>query len=120
MDTEKLIENVVNKNLGLSIKEVSRVGNGASGSVYRVCCSGCPETIAVKISSHPDLMLQEFEMLSLLKEKTSSKIPKVYFYDRVENMGLIAMEYIFGICGTDKSIKYSLRKKHLRYRTGTA
>ena len=113
MDVEKLIDKVVSGNIGVSVKEISRVGKGASGSVYRVTCHGTADTIAVKISPHPELMMQEYEMLSLLKEKTTSKIPKVYFYDCAENMGFIAMEYIYGISGTDKAVKYSLRKKRL-------
>ena len=113
MDIKKLIENVVNKKLHISVREIVKVGKGASGSVYRVKCNGIPKIIAVKISSHPELMLQEFEMLSFLKEKTESKIPNVYFFEQVENIGVIGMEYISGICGTDKSIPYSFRKKHL-------
>lgn len=113
MDTENLIKNAIHKNLGLCVKEVYRVGKGASGSVYRTVCNGHLETIAVKISLHPDLIRQEFEMLSFLKEKTLSKIPKVYFFDRVDNVGIIAMEYIAGVCGTDKSVKSSFHKKRL-------
>lgn len=113
MDIKELIKGVIYKNLGLSASEISPIGKGASGSVYRVICNGQQKNIAVKISAHSELIKQEFEMLSLLKEKTQSKIPKIYFYDQVENIGIVGMEYIAGICGTDKSIKYSLRKKHL-------
>lgn len=112
MDIEKLIREVIEKNLGLPVIDVLPVGKGGSGSVYRVDC-GCSKTIAVKISSHPELMLQEFQMLSILKEKTASKIPEIYFFDRVDDIGIIAMEYIFGICGSDKYFKYCVHKKHL-------
>ncbi len=113
MDAESVIRSTVEKNSGLSVKDISRIGNGASGCVYRVNCSDEPKIIAVKVSEHPDLMLQEFEMLSFLKEKTSSKIPEVYFFDSKDDMGIIAMEYIDGTSGTDKSLKFKLNKRCL-------
>ena len=113
MDIELQLKSTVEKLLNTNVKEISRVGNGASGSVYRISCSGKPDTVAVKVSEHSELMLQEFKMLSFLKEKTASKIPDVYFYDNTDNMGIIAMEYIDGISGTDKSLKYRFNKKHL-------
>lgn len=113
MDIELLIKNITEKHFGSSVKKVSRVGNGASGSVYRISCSGKPDTVAVKVSKHPELMLQEFKMLSFLKEKTESKIPDVYFYDSSDGIGVIGMQYIDGVSGTDKSLKYRFNKKHL-------
>ena len=113
MDIDSLIKKSVEKHLELSVKSIARVGKGASGSVYRVNCSGNPETIAVKVSEHYELMLQEYEMLSFLKEKTESKIPEVYFFDKIGNTGIIAMEYINGVSGTDKSLKFRLGRKHL-------
>ncbi len=113
MNTEKAIKNAIHKRLGASVKEIVPIGKGASGSVYRVSCDGYPNEIAVKISIHPDLIRQEFEMLSFLREKTESKIPRVYFFEEAEAVGLLAMEYVAGISGADKSVKYSLRKKKL-------
>ncbi len=113
MNTKKTIKAAMHKRLGVSVAEISPIGKGASGSVYRVSCKAYPKEIAVKISSHPDLMRQEFEMLSFLKEKTESKIPKVYFFEESEGVGILAMEYISGISGADRSVKYSFRKKHL-------
>lgn len=113
MDAEKLIEEVIKNHLGLPVIEILPAGKGASGSVYRVRCGGEPETLALKISSHPELMLQEFQMLSFLKEKTKSKIPNIYFFDRIGQAGVIAMEYVFGIPGTDRAIQYSFHKKRL-------
>ena len=52
-------------------------------------------------------------MLSFLKEKTNSKIPTVYFFGNEKDIGLLAMEFIDGISGTDNSIRFSFRKKHL-------
>ena len=113
MDIEDLIINSINKNLGFSVENISPVGKGASGSVYRVRCNRGTKEIAVKISQHPELMVQEFEMLSFLKNNTSSKIPEVYFFDKTDDNAIIAMEYIDGISGTDKALKFSFKKKHL-------
>ena len=112
MNAEQLIKNSVKKNSENSVVNVSQLGNGASGSVYRVTYDN-EHSIAVKISKHPELMKKEFDMLLLLKEKTESKIPEVYFFDEVEGYGIIAMEYINGISGTDKALKFSFKKKHL-------
>ncbi len=113
MDIQKIIEKAVSNNFGSAIKDVAHIGKGASGAVYRVCCDGEPQTIAVKVSTHPDLMQKEFEMLSLLKEKTLSKIPEIYFFDKVDDAGIIAMEYIPGVSGDDKAVKRSFHKKRL-------
>ena len=112
MNAEQLIKNSVKKNSENSVVNVSQLSNGASGSVYRVTYDN-EHSIAVKISKHPELMKKEFDMLLLLKEKTESKIPEVYFFDEVEGYGIIAMEYINGISGTDKALKFSFKKKHL-------
>lgn len=112
MNAELLIKKSVLKNLNVYVESISRLGNGASGSVYRVGCND-KRTIAVKISQHSELMRQEFEMLTFLKKKTESKIPNVYFFDESEENGIIAMEYINGISGTDKALKYCFKKKHL-------
>ena len=113
MDLEKLIFEAVRKNLNLTAKNISHIGKGASGSVYCVSTDGNPEKIAVKVSEHSELLHQEFEMLSFLKEKTNSKIPTVYFFGNEKGIGLLAMEFIDGISGTGNSIRFSFRKKHL-------
>lgn len=113
MDINELIRKSVNNNLHISVTGISHTGKGASGSVYRISCDKKPTTIAVKVSEYPELIRQEFEMLSFLREKTDSKIPEVYFFDKAENIGILAMEFIDGISGTDKSLRYSFKKKHL-------
>lgn len=113
MDIESLVKKSVEKHLGLSVKSISLIGNGASGSVYRVTYSDVPEAIAVKVSEHFEILFQEYEMLSFLKENTKSKIPEVYFFGKMENMGIIAMEYINGVSGTDKSLKFRSGRRHL-------
>lgn len=113
MDIDILIKKSIEKRLGLSVEHISRVGSGASGSVYRVNCSGEPKVVAVKVSEHSELMLHEYEMLSFLRQNTESKIPEVYFFDKTDNLGIIAMEYINGVSGTDKSLKFRIGRRHL-------
>lgn len=113
MSVENIIINSISKNLDFSVENIFPLGKGASGSVYRVICNNGTKEIAVKISRHSELMQQEFEMLAFLKNNTSSKIPDVYFFDKAEEAAIIAMEYINGISGTDKAIKFSFKKKHL-------
>ncbi len=113
MNIEKLIRESIKNNFDASVNGIQSCGKGASGAVYRVECSGEIKTLAVKISEHPELMEQEYDMLSFLKEKTESKIPQVYFFEKLDNIGIIAMEFIDGVSGSDKSLKYSLRRKHL-------
>ena len=62
------IKKLTESKLGVSVSDVSPLGKGASGSVYLVLCDKAPSGIAVKVSSHPELMKKEFEMLSFLKE----------------------------------------------------
>lgn len=113
MDVDLLIKKSIEKNLKQSVESISRIGNGASGSVYRVNCSGEPKVMAVKVSEHSELMLQEYNMLSFLKQNTESKIPEVYFFDKTDNLGIITMEYINGVSGSDKSLKFRLGRKRL-------
>lgn len=113
MDIEEIIKSSIGENLGLSVLKITEVGRGASGFVYKAETDGSPNMIAVKISEHPKLMQQEYEMLSLLKEKTRSKIPNVYSFSEKQGKGIILMEYISGICGGEKALKYKFNKKHL-------
>ena len=112
MNNEIIIKECILKNLKTSVSEISKLGNGACGSVYRVKLD-TNKIIAVKVSEHAELMLKEYEMLSFLKNKTTSKIPDIYYYDNLQNKGIIAMQYINGISGASKSLKYRLNKKQI-------
>ena len=61
MKEECLIKNAVNKKTGYIVDNISPIGNGASGSVYHVFFNN-NNSIAVKISKHPELIKKEFEM----------------------------------------------------------
>lgn len=112
-DHETLIKNVIHQRLGISVTEITPAGKGASGSVFRVKCKEDGKTLAVKMSPHLDLMREEYEMLSLLREKTKSKVPAVYFFEAVNDLGMIAMEYVDGVSGKDRSLLHSPRRRQL-------
>ena len=107
------IKNLIKSRLGVSVTKINICGKGASGSVYLVLCDKEPYRIAVKVSPHPELMKKEYEMLSLLKEKTESKVPELYFYEEKDNKAYIAMEFIEGVSGTDKTLFFRPGRKHL-------
>lgn len=112
MSVENIIKKSIKKNIGAALLEVSKLGNGACGSVYKVEC-GKTKTFALKISEHVSLMEAEYKMLSFLREKTESKIPKVHYFDREEQYGIIAMEYIDGIGGGDERVNSIVDKEKL-------
>ena len=112
MSVENIIKKSIKKNIGAVPLEVSKLGNGACGSVYKVECEKIG-TVALKISEHVSLMEKEYKMLSYLREKTESKIPKVHYFDREEQFGIIAMEYIDGIGGGDERVKSISDKERL-------
>ena len=112
-DHEALIKSIIHQHLGISVAEITPAGKGASGSVFRVKCEENDKTLAVKISPHPDLMREEYEMLSFLRQKTKSKVPAVYFFDETNDLGMIAMEYVDGVSGRERSLLYSPRRAKL-------
>lgn len=113
MNTENLIRTAVAEHMGGCTICVEPVGKGASGSVYRVECSNFPSAVAVKVSTHPELMQREYRMLSLLKERTASRIPELYFFHRTEDMALLAMEYIEGVSGAEEALLSRPGREHL-------
>lgn len=113
MNIEAIIRDAVPQHLGIPVLRIAPVGKGASGSVYRVDCDGSPHTIAVKVSPHPELMQQEYHMLSLLREKTAAKIPAVFFFHQTDGMALVAMEYAAGVSGAEESLLSRPGREHL-------
>lgn len=113
MDIYNLIRDSINNNLGLTVESVSEIGSGASGKVYQVVIKEYKKQIAIKISEFPNLLREEYEMLLLLKEKTNSKIPFIYYYEATDYIGILALEFVSGVSGSDKKIKRIADKKHL-------
>ena len=107
------VKKLTEANLDVTVTKISPLGKGASGSVCLVFCDKPPYKIAVKVSSHPELMAKEFRMLSFLKDKTESKVPDLYFYDEYDGKSYIAMEYIEGVSGSDKMLMLKPGRKHL-------
>lgn len=95
----------VKDNLSAEVQSISKLGNGSVGSVYKVECDTAPYILAMKVSSHPAVMKQEYRMLSFLREKTESKIPMVYYFEEREGCAVIAMEYVNGVSGESEAVK---------------
>lgn len=113
MNIQERVREIINEHLGFEACEIFPAGKGASGSVFRVRLDKEPFEIALKVSEHPELMKREFDMLAFLGEKTESKIPEVYFYTEKDGKAFIAMEFIEGISGDDKTLLFRPRKKQL-------
>ena len=104
-----IITQVIFQNIGIPVTSIHLVGQGASGSVYEVCCNETPHKIAVKISKFPDLLQEEYHMLCFLREQTNDKIPKPYFFEKQKELAILGMEFIEGISGKD----ITFTSKHL-------
>lgn len=107
------VKSITETKLGVSVTNITPIGKGASGAVFLVLCDNEPYKIAVKVSSHPELMQKEYEMLTFLKEKTESKVPELYFCEEENEKAYIAMEFIEGASGTDKTLMLRPGRKHL-------
>lgn len=115
MQPEILIKKTVKENTGNTVLTVSSAGNGASGCVYRVLCREEPYSMAIKISTHCELLKKEFDMLSFLSDKTDSKLPKLYFFSLTEDKStaLLAMEFVEGISANSPNLRFKLHKHRL-------
>lgn len=107
------VKKITETKLGITVTKISPLGKGASGAVFLLMCDKKPYKIAVKVSPHPELMRKEYEMLSFLKERTESKVPRLYYYETADSKAYIAMEYIEGVSGTDKTLMLRPGRKHL-------
>lgn len=110
---ENLIKNSMYNNTGKTVTEIKSLGKGAVGSVYRVLCKGDTKPVAVKISTHANLLSEEFKMLDFLRKNTKAKTPEVYFFDETKDAALFCMEFFEGVSGTDFSLRLRFNKKHL-------
>lgn len=113
MNIQEMICSAVSSELKQQISEIEASGSGASGSVYRVSLHGEPSEIAVKYSEHPDLLLQEYNMLMFLSEHADCKIPKLYFIKAEEDYVVMAMEFIRGVSGKSGKLLFHPGRKRL-------
>lgn len=109
-----LIKSIVEKQMKTKVRQIRAVGKGASGSVYLVKIASAPYKIAVKTSKFYDAIYKEKNMLDFLSPKVSYKVPEVYFLHKKNDTALLGMEYIKGISGKSKYIKFIPSKKRLR------
>lgn len=109
-----VIKPVVEKQLNTKVKSIRPVGKGASGSVYLVKITSEPYELAVKTSKFYDAIRKEKKMLDFLSPEVSYKVPKTYFCHQQNDTVFLGMEYIKGMSGKSKYIKFVPSKKHLR------
>ncbi|MBR3766717.1 MAG: aminoglycoside phosphotransferase family protein [Clostridia bacterium] len=108
------IKSIVEKHMKTTVKDIREVGKGASGNVFYVKISDKPYELAVKTSKFYDNICKEKKMLEFLQSKASYKVPETYFLLRDNDIVFFGMEYIKGMSGKSKYIKFVPSKKHLR------
>ncbi len=113
MNTD-LIKSVVEKQMHTKVKQIRAVGKGASGSVYLVKITTEPYIIAVKTSKFYDAICKEKDMLDFLSSKVLYKVPKTHFLYQENETVYLGMDYIKGISGKSKYIKFVPSRKRLR------
>ncbi len=111
--TEK-IKSVVEKQMNTKVRKIRSVGKGASGSVYFVKITGEPYELAVKTSKLYDTVLKEKKMLDFLASKVTYRVPHTYFLCQEADTVFFGMEYIRGMSGKSKFIKFIPSRKHLK------
>lgn len=100
------IKSIVEKQLNTKVKSVRECGKGVSGSVYRVRISTEPYLLAVKHSKFYDNMAKEKDMLNFLSQRVSYKVPETYFLHKENDTAFLAMDFIKGVSGKSKLVKY--------------
>ena len=113
MNTD-LIKSVVEKQMNTKVKQVRVVGKGASGSVCLVKITTEPYEIAVKASRFYNAIYEEKNMLDFLSPKVSYRVPKTYFLHCEDGTTFLGMNYIKGMSGKSKYIKFVPSRKRLR------
>lgn len=104
---------IIKRKTGRNVVDISPVGSGAAGSVFRVSFDENKKMMALKISKHTELLFDEYQMLLFLKNNTKAKFPQVYFFEETDGLAVIAMEYLEGISGKDNSFRFLLKRRRL-------
>ena len=104
---------LVEEKLNCKALEISSIGKGASGSVYKVILDTAPHCIAVKTSDYPQLMFEEYNRIEFISNKADCKLPKLYFVEELEGKGFLGMELIEGVEESVKALLFKRNKKKL-------
>lgn len=96
------------KHFNSKVLSYKKLGNGATGNVYKLELAEAPFAVALKISSDSELTKQESNYLTILSDKVKHGFPKVYFtvFD-VPGQYAICMELFDGVSAN--SVKSSLK-----------
>ncbi|MBQ7688688.1 MAG: fructosamine kinase family protein [Clostridia bacterium] len=100
-------QTVLQKNLSCSVREISFIGGGSFGFVYKAVTDTEPSCRIMKACLTPGMAEKEAFALKLLGQDTLIKIPEVYFTFRATKdvpLDFICMEFVPGKnCFTDFS-----------------
>lgn len=108
------IKSIVEKQLKVKVKSVRECGKGASGSVYKVRITSEPFLLAVKSSQFYDNLIKEKNMLDYLSERVAYKVPKTYFLCKENDTAFLAMDFIKGVSGKSKIVRFIPDRKRLK------
>lgn len=110
---EKDIIFLIEEKMNCKVLNISVIGNGASGCVYKVQLDTAPHCIAVKTSNYPELIFDEYKKIKFISSRVDCKLPKLYFVEEVDGKGFLAMELIEGVTTSAKALLFKPNKKKL-------
>lgn len=110
---EKDIIFLIEEKMNCKVLNISVIGNGASGCVYKVQLDTAPHCIAVKTSNYPELIFDEYKKIKFISSRVDCKLPKLYFVEEVDGKGFLAMELIEGVTASAKALLFKPNKKKL-------
>lgn len=110
---EKQIKAVVEEKLNCKVLEMSVIGKGASGSVYKVMLNAEPYYIAVKTSDYSKLIIDEYNRIQFISSRVDCKLPKIYFADELNGKGFLGMELVEGVEASAKALIFKRNKRKL-------
>ncbi len=110
---EKQIKAVAEEKLNCKVSEMSVIGKGASGSVYKVKLNAEPYYIAVKTSDYSKLVFDEYSRIQFISSRVDCKLPKLYFAEEQNGKGFLGMELIDGVEPSAKALIFKAKKRKL-------
>ena len=104
---------IVEEKYNCNVTDISLIGKGASGSVFKLKTDKYPFNIAVKTSNYPELLRDEYERIRFISDKVDCKLPKLFFFETFENKGFLGMELIDGVEASKKVLWFRRNKDKL-------
>ncbi len=108
-----ILEKAFEEELQCSIANLSLIGKGASGVVYKAELDAAPYTAVIKISKFPDLLQEEYANINFISDRADCKLPKLYFFFTHKGIAYLAMEHIEGVEPTPRNLLFRKNKNKL-------